>query len=104
MNLEIDQKFLFKRIEERLVCCVCSSSFSKNNYLLDDDCLECGDGKLIIRDDDNSDVLKKRLGCYNEKCEEILSYYKTFGCVNVINIDATGSVKDIFDFIVRSIA
>ena len=51
--------------------------------------------ELIQRDDDNEETVKKRLVTYHEQSEPLIDYYKNEGIL--INIDASGSLNEIFD-------
>ncbi|MBC8500709.1 MAG: adenylate kinase [Nanoarchaeota archaeon] len=86
INLEVSQQELIKRISSRRVCVNC-----KTNYNLiyikpkqEGMCNKCG-GKLIIRDDDKPEAIKKRLAIYHEQTEPLLKFYEEKGILKNIN-------------------
>ncbi|HEY8541104.1 MAG TPA: adenylate kinase [Pseudothermotoga sp.] len=75
--LEISEQTVVKRLTSRRVCPKCGRIYNmismrpKNDELCDD----CG-VKLIIRDDDKEEVVRKRYRLYHEMTEPLVSYYQ----------------------------
>ena len=102
INIEVDEKDILKRMTGRRVCTNCNLTYhvifnkSKDNV----SCDKCGT-KLIQRDDDKEETVKKRLDVYQKETKPLVDYYtKT---KEIRNIEGVGSVEDIFDRIVTEI-
>ncbi len=80
LNLVVDEKEIIRRLTSRRMCSSCQSIFNLvfNPPKKKDICDNCG-GKLIQRDDDKEDVIKKRLKVYKKQTEEVLNNYKKSG-------------------------
>ena len=77
LNLVVDEKEVVRRLTSRRTCSSCQSIFNSvfNPPKKQGTCDSCG-GKLVQRDDDKEDVIKKRLGVYNRQTKEVLQHYK----------------------------
>lgn len=103
LNKHIDQVFYFdtskdiiiKRLSARRVCTKCGTIY--NLYYgpsnIADICDKCG-GKIIQREDDKEEIIKKRLEVYNQETLPLVDYYQ--GKNILTKIDANGDVKSIF--------
>jgi adenylate kinase len=54
-------------------------------------------GKLIVRDDDEPDVIKNRLKQYNEKTKPLIDYYEVRGILN--HVDGSDSPDEVEEHI-----
>ncbi|MEO0275349.1 MAG: adenylate kinase [candidate division WOR-3 bacterium] len=92
--LNVDEDEIIKRLSSRRVCPLCKRIYNlliekpKNNEICD----VCN-VKLIIRDDDKEDVIKKRIEVYKKDTEKLIEYYKN----KIIEIDGKGRPEEIFD-------
>ncbi len=92
----IDQVFYFEtsystiinRLAGRRVCTNCGTIYNLNYDPPDNIniCKKCG-GKLIQRDDDKEETIKKRLKVYNQETLPLVSYYKKKNILTKINAD-----------------
>ncbi|MBU0472401.1 MAG: adenylate kinase [Nanoarchaeota archaeon] len=86
INLYVSKPELIKRISSRRVCANC-----KTNYNLiyikpkkEGVCDKCN-CKLVIRDDDKPEAIKKRLTIYHEQTEPLIEFYRKKGVLKTIN-------------------
>jgi adenylate kinase len=78
IEIKISDEEALKRLSGRRVCSVCKGGYNiytapkpkKENI-----CDKCG-GKLIQREDDNIEAIKKRIVTYHKDTKPILDYYK----------------------------
>ena len=71
--IDIDKDIAIKRIENRLVCEECGSSYSKL-FVTDNKCIKCG-GNLISRSDDNKETFLDRYNTFLNETKPLLKYY-----------------------------
>jgi adenylate kinase len=103
LGKRIDQVFYFKasheviieRLSSRRVCSQCGAThnINYNPPKIADQCDKCG-GKLIQRDDDKEETIKKRLEVYNNETLPLVDYYYERGIIT--KIDADRDVEDRF--------
>ncbi len=77
INLVVPQWVLLKRMSLRVTCEKCGEIYNLG-YLkpkVEGICDKCG-GKLIQRDDDKEEAIRKRLKEYEEKTKPLIDYYK----------------------------
>ena len=55
-------------------------------------CPGCG-GRLVQRDDDKEETVRKRLSVYQSATAPVLAYYQSQG--RVVNIDGAGAVDEV---------
>ena len=60
-------------------------------------CDKCG-SKLVLRDDDKPETVKKRLDVYHEQTQPLIDYYKKAGVLK--SVDGTKDLHDVFADIV----
>jgi adenylate kinase len=96
VSLEVPDEDILKRLTGRRTCENCKKGFhieyapSKKG----DVCDECG-GKLVQRDDDKEETIKKRLNVYHEQTSKLKDYYEKSGKLFVV--DGTGTPDDIYN-------
>jgi len=87
INLVVPDWVLIKRLSLRVSCEKCGEIYNLG-YLkpkLEGICDKCG-GRLMQRDDDKEEAIKKRLREYEEKTKPLIDYYKNKGIlVNISN-------------------
>lgn len=88
INLEVSESEIIKRIGARRICEDCKEGFNTIfiKPKIEDVCDKCS-GKLVIRDDDKPEAIKKRLSLYRELTEPLLGFYKEKGLIVNINGD-----------------
>jgi adenylate kinase len=103
INLEISEEELIKRISSRRVCADCKANYNlltcppKKKGLCD----KCN-GKLVQRDDDKLEAIKKRLLLYHELTEPLLKFYEEKGVV--IKINGEQKISKVFDSILKELS
>jgi len=103
INLKISEEEIIKRISARRVCVDCEANFNliyikpKQEGICD----KCG-GKLIIRDDDKPEAIKKRLSIYHEQTEPLLKFYEEKRILK--NINGEQPMKTVFNDIIKELS
>ena len=83
---DVDDEELVRRLTSRRVCPKCNRIYNLvfNPPGKDEICDECN-VKLITRDDDKEEVIRKRLKVFRENTYPLVDYYKKRGILYVIN-------------------
>jgi len=78
INIIVPDWIIVERLSTRRVCEKCGAVYNIKHLKpkVEGVCDKCG-GKLIQRDDDNPDVIKKRLRVYEETTKPLLDYLRT---------------------------
>ena len=84
INIEVNLDIIQHRIMGRRVCSVCNNSFHTDVIGESKECPLCH-GELIIRKDDQPDIVKERLLVYHEQTAPLIDYYKSQGKLVTIN-------------------
>ncbi|MDD4123020.1 MAG: nucleoside monophosphate kinase, partial [Candidatus Pacebacteria bacterium] len=98
--LDIPDEEVVKRALGRMICVDCKTNVSKHFTPDIEVCPKCG-GKLVRRDDDNEEVVKKRIQVYYEDAKPAIDYLKQQG--RLIEVSGIGSVEEIFTNISKEI-
>jgi adenylate kinase len=108
LNKNVDAVILFKieddevvkRLAGRRVCPSCGAVYHMvyNPPKIDEICDKCG-ARLIQRDDDKEEVIRKRLEVYHQQTKPLIEYYKN----KIVEIDATDNPKNIYNKIASMI-
>ncbi|MBZ4672538.1 adenylate kinase [Deferribacterales bacterium Es71-Z0220] len=95
ISLEVPDEDILERLTGRRTCENCKKGFHIKfaPSAKGDVCDECG-GKLIQRDDDKEETIKKRLNVYHEQTSMLKDYYKNSGKLSII--DGTGEPDEIY--------
>ena len=85
IDLDVPEDVVIERITQRRVCVSCGAIYSvesppKNPW----DCDRCG-GKVVQRDDDTEEAVKKRLALYAEETMPLLPYYEQQGLLETVD-------------------
>ncbi len=96
INIQADDELVLSRISGRRVCESCGAVYHTKNKRpkVAGVCDICG-GKLIHRDDDKEETVKKRLKIYNDQTAPVVGYYKEKGLL--VTIDGSRSISDTND-------
>jgi adenylate kinase len=84
--LEVSEKETVKRMSARRVCSQCKADYNTVYIRPEKEgiCDKCG-GRLIQRDDDEPDAIKKRLETYRKETAPLISYYDKKGVLLKVN-------------------
>ena len=78
INYFASTKVILERLGGRMSCSKCDKGYNINTIKKPKEagiCDECG-GKLVQRDDDKPDAIKKRLDVYKKQVKPVIEYYK----------------------------
>lgn len=92
INLIVKPESVVYRLLNRKVCDKCGRLFHPPESLSEVKCKKCG-GKLIRREDDTEEVIKKRLSEFNKKAEKVIDYYRQDK--KVIDIDGEPKITEV---------
>ena len=102
LNIEVDEKDILERMTGRRVCTKCGLTyhiiFNKSHDNVS--CDKCGE-KLIQREDDKEETVKKRLEVYRKETKPLIDYYTK--SKEIRTVLGKGTVDDIFASIVYEI-
>ena len=95
ISVIVPEETLVERLSGRRVCGGCSAMFhvSFEPPAKADACDRCG-GKLIQREDDREDTIRRRLEVYGRETAPVLEYYRQTGLLR--EVDGTGPREDVF--------
>lgn len=93
IDLEVPEDVVVERISSRRVCSECGAIYSTMSPPATAGvCDRCG-GKVVQRDDDTEESVRKRLAIYNEQTEPLLGLFKDRGLLEVV--DGVGDPEEI---------
>jgi adenylate kinase len=100
VDINVPEDVIIKRLSSRRLCSVCKRDYNiiTNPPNLDGTCKVCG-GKIIQRDDDKEETIKKRLEIYRNQTEPLKNYYHKEGLV--ISVNGNDDVENVFNKIVE---
>ncbi len=97
-NINVNEKNLISRLSTRRICSVCGKIFFRADLTGQQVCDVCG-GKLIQRQDDKPEIIKKRIDVYNKETQPLINYFAKQNIL--INIDGDPEItlveKEIWD-------
>ncbi|HIX90019.1 MAG TPA: adenylate kinase [Candidatus Agathobaculum pullicola] len=93
LSLEVPYEVIAKRMTGRRVCLRCGATYhiDANPPRVEGVCDICGD-KLVIRSDDQPDVVKRRQETYCEQTEPLKGYYEAQGKLK--SIDGAQGIRE----------
>lgn len=99
LAIEVPDEDIIERLGGRRVCPDCGTTYhvKSNPPAKEGVCDACG-AALIIRKDDDADVVRNRLQTYHRETAPLLEYYKAQGKleISVSHSDVTGTAAEIF--------
>ena len=98
LNFVANDEIIIERLSGRRVCSECGNIFHVKNIppKIEGICDVC-DGKLIQREDDKPDSIKKRLDVYKNQTAPLIGYYKEKGIL--AEIDASKPIEKVDEII-----
>lgn len=100
VNVEVPDESIINRMSGRRACVTCGATYHIVNIppKTEGVCDKCG-AKLILRDDDKPETVKKRLDVYHEQTQPLIDYYSGKGVLH--EVDGTKDMNEVFDDIVN---
>ena len=86
--LEVSEKEIMKRMSARRICSNCKADYNTiyTRPRKEGVCDKCG-GKLVQRDDDKPEAIKKRLDIFNKETKPLIDYYSKKGVLLRVNVE-----------------
>jgi adenylate kinase len=102
IELMVSDSEAVKRLGGRRICSKCGAIYHLQNKPAKkiDICDVCG-GKLIVRDDDKPEAIKKRLKICHQETEPILNYY--FERKKLIRVNGEQPIEKVFEDILSAL-
>ena len=96
VNLLVEDSTIEARMAGRRVCAKCGASYHIKNKpsKVEGICDVCGD-KLVLRDDDKPETVKKRLQVYHDQTKPLIEYYDKKG--SLLTVDGTLDINVVFE-------
>jgi adenylate kinase len=91
LYFDINVDTLIERVSGRYTCADCGQIYHKNTKpsIKPGVCDACNGQKFFVRDDDNPEILSKRVGNFYKTTQPVVEFYK--GKKNIYSIDASQS-------------
>ncbi len=85
LSLEVDDEEIVARLSGRRVCLTCGATYHIEHMppKKEDICDKCGE-KLIVRDDDKTETVMKRLDTFHIQTEPLKEYYLATGKLKIV--------------------
>lgn len=95
INIEVPDENIIRRMSGRRACVGCGATYHVvyNPPKKEDVCDVCGE-KLILRDDDQPETVKKRLDVYHDQTQPLIDYYEKSDVLK--EVDGTMDMEDVF--------
>ncbi|HZX61549.1 MAG TPA: adenylate kinase [Candidatus Methylomirabilis sp.] len=95
VSLDVAEAELVRRLSGRRTCPACGAVFHVESHppKVEGTCDACG-GRLIQREDDREETIRRRLRVYREQTEPLISYYQARGLVKHVN--GSGDTGEVF--------
>ncbi len=99
IDVDVPDENIINRMSGRRACAKCGGTFhiKYNPTKVEGVCDLCG-GELYIRNDDQPEIVKKRLVAYHDQTQPLIDYYKSEGILKTV--DGTQNVDKVFEDIV----
>lgn len=95
INVDVPDENIINRMAGRRACISCGATYHivYNPSKVADVCDVCG-ARLVLRDDDKPETVKKRLSVYHDLTQPLIEYYKEAGVLE--NVDGTQDLNKVF--------
>ena len=99
IDVDVPDENIINRMSGRRACVKCGATYHVvyAPTKVEGVCDACGD-KLILRDDDKPETVKKRLNVYHEQTQPLIDYYTTAQVLK--RVDGTKDMEEVFNDIV----
>lgn len=100
VNVEVPDGVIIERMSGRRACVNCGGTYHVvfNPTKEEGVCDACG-GKLILREDDAPETVKKRLDVYHEQTQPLIDYYTEQN--KIVEVDGTLEMAEVFEAITK---
>lgn len=100
IDIDVPDQNIIDRMGGRRACVNCGATYHIVNIppKVEGICDKCG-AKLILRDDDQPETVKKRLDVYHEQTQPLIDYYTEEGVLK--EVDGTVDMMDVFESITK---
>ena len=100
IDVDVPDENIVRRMGGRRVCLNCGATYHiKYNPTKVEGICDCCGKKVILRDDDKPETVKKRLDVYHDQTQPLIEYYKKAGVL--AEVDGTLDMEEVFQAIVR---
>lgn len=95
VNVDVPDENIINRMSGRRACLSCGATYHivYNPGKKPDSCDLC-QAKLVLRDDDKPETVKKRLSVYHQQTKPLLDYYEKEGVL--VTVDGTRDLNQVF--------
>jgi adenylate kinase len=102
INLDVSTEVVLRRIAGRRVCTSCGANYNvvDNPPKVPGTCDACG-GKLVQRDDDTEEAVKRRLEIYESVTAPLVHWYEGQGLL--ATVDAAGDPDAVTERVVEAV-
>ncbi len=96
IDVDVADEVIINRMAGRRACLNCGRTYHLESLKpkVEGNCDYC-DTKLVLRDDDKPETVKKRLEVYHEQTQPLLDYYGDKGILH--RVDGTGDIDIIYN-------
>lgn len=100
VNVDVADEHIIKRMSGRRACINCGATYHVESLKpkVEGVCDKCSD-KLVLRDDDQPETVKKRLVVYHEQTQPLIDYYSNKDAL--VTVDGTKGINEIAEEIVE---
>jgi adenylate kinase len=95
INIEVSDELIVRRMSGRRACLNCGRTYHIKTLKpkVEDICDYCNT-KLVLRDDDKPETVKKRLQVYHEQTQPLIDYYNQKGLLR--SMDGTKDIEVLY--------
>lgn len=96
IDVDVPDESIINRMSGRRACLSCGATYHivYNPTKAEGICDACGQ-KLVLRDDDKPETVKKRLTVYHDQTQPLIDYYKKAGILK--SVDGTQDLNKVFE-------
>lgn len=100
---DLDVDLLIERLKYRRTCSKCNEIYNLKTSppAVEDTCNKCGHKGLIQRQDDQAEVVKKRMDVFKNTISPVLSYYSERGILQ--KVDAAEDMDSVYKDILKNL-
>ncbi len=100
VDVDVPDENIVNRMSGRRACINCGATYHIVSIptKVEGICDRCGE-KVVLRDDDQPETVKKRLNVYHEQTQPLIDYYKEQDILRTV--DGTQPMEDVFGAIVE---